>query len=131
MCTSGSVGTVSTWTGVQNLINNSQGKIVGDKVLVGTLSVAGTCENRVKVSPNCEHSISHECTPARRNVYITSCLPVNEMGRIIGETEMAAIIKYLEPVPARRTKKTHERHVRCNVLNTVSARNALTRRGTR
>ena len=64
--------------------------MIGDNVVVGTLSVAGTWENREGFSPNCEFGISHGCFSVRRNVYVISSSPMTEMGQIIGET--AAII---------------------------------------
>ena len=52
---------------MQNLLHNSQAKVTGDNVVVGMLSVPGTCENREGFSPDCECGISDRCAPARRN----------------------------------------------------------------
>ena len=75
---------------MQNLLHNSQAKVTGNNIVMGTLSVTRTCENQEGFSPNCECSISHGCTQVRRNTYGTSRSSVSEMGRIIGEK--AAII---------------------------------------
>ena len=87
---------------MQNLFHKSQAKVIHGNVVVGTLSVAGTCENREGFSPNCEFGISRGCASVRRNGYVISSSTMTEMGQIIGET--AAII-------------VHERHIRCNILN--------------
>ena len=88
--TTGIIGKYCAWIGMQNLLHNSQVKVTRDNVVVGMLSVPGTCENQEGFSPNCEYGISHGCDLIQRNMYVTSRSPMTEMGRIIDET--AAII---------------------------------------